>query len=188
MKLSIGKAASQEDLNLDSAPYVGLLEVLIALPRDAHDRNRSGGGSARHNVGGLLVGVEVTNEIRDRAAGVGYHPMRRLHCHVVDVAYDDLASLTALNDFLPIRSGYDLSAQVNAPRSARENEDVSEVIVAFRGGSYIAALDAAVMMWSFVPAQKARVCQFFHGPDFIRSGVQRRRLFLRFLGFAAGLG
>src|SRR5512147_2467780 len=71
--------------------------------------------------GKLLVRVEVANEICNRAAGVRYHPVRRLHRHVVDVTHHNLASVAALNNLLTVRSGNDFSAQVHAPRPAREN-------------------------------------------------------------------
>src|SRR6185503_11981573 len=89
-----------------------------------------------------LIRVEVTNEIGDGTAGIGNDPVRRLHGHVVNIAHNNFMSVAALNGFLPIRPGNDFSAQINASRPARENEDMGKVVVAFRGGSYVAALDA----------------------------------------------
>src|SRR6516165_12369845 len=99
--------------------------------------------------------------------------MRRLYRHVVYVSHDDLTSLAALNNFLPIWPRGDFSAKIYAARPARKNEHVSKIIVAFRGSPFIAPLDATLLMGSVVPSQEARLRQLFHGPDFIRSGIQR---------------
>src|ERR1019366_8368740 len=133
--------------------------------------------------------VEVTNEIGDRAAGVRHNPVHGLQRNVVDVAHNDLTSVAALHDFLPIWSGNDFSAQVNAPRSARKNEYVSKVVVAFRGGSYVATLDATIVIWISIVTQIAGFCQLFHCPDIIRGVAQRGWLaFAALFGLTADLG
>src|SRR5215469_15634420 len=115
--------------------------------------------------------------------------MRRLYRHVVDVADDNFTSLAASNDFLPIWPGDDFSAKIYAARPARKNEHVSKIIVAFRGSPFVAPLDATLLVGGVISPQEARLRQLFHGPNFIRSGIQRRwLLFSFFVRITAGLG